>query len=383
MSSITPALTAESVPEQHAARAHVHMAPLDGVRGLAIILVLIGHLTDSVMSEFQIYFTGLGVGQLGWIGVDLFFVLSGFLITGILYDAKDGASYFKTFYARRALRIFPLYYTAIIVVFILAALFPILNLFGDGNPAWLLIYMTNFIGSEHGGDPFGVLTHFWSLAVEEHYYLFWPTIVFLLNRRALMAVAACAIVVAFIVRCMSINDAGEMTYAGYMWTFARMDALAAGSMIALAARGPGGIEALRKPAFYIAPLAAAAFIGLVIWRHAYYYTDPIVGTVGISVLWALFGSLLVLSLTWKPASTFTSHSTLRWFGKYSYGIYVWHPIIFILFVHTDWARSWRTGNLLIDMPMQFGIAAAVLGAVTLTSWHLMEKQFLKLKRHFE
>lgn len=385
MSSVTPALSAEApVERQPEARPHVHILPLDGVRGCAILLVLMGHLGDSISGEFGLSFPGFGATHLGWAGVDLFFVLSGFLITGILYDAKGRDGFFKTFYARRALRIFPLYYTAIIVTMILALLLPGLVSLGDQNSGWLFIYMTNFMAGASGSeDPFGVLTHFWSLAVEEHYYLVWPAIVFFFQRNTLMKIAIGAWVVAFIVRYLSIDETGHMTYFGYMTTFARMDALAAGSFVALAARGPGGIEALRKPALYIGSGALASFLFILIWRQTFYYSDPVLGTIGISTLWATFASLLVIALTWAPASSAASHPVLRWFGKYSYGMYVWHPIVIIIFCHTDWARSWRSGNALLDMTMQVGIAIAVLMAVTLLSWNFMEKQFLKMKRHFE
>lgn len=383
MSSITPALGAETVQTAPLpTRVHVHVAPLDGVRGMAILLVLIGHICESV-SEYGFYSRILQAGQLGWSGVDLFFVLSGFLITGILLDAKGREGYFKNFYARRALRIFPLYYTAILVVLAVSAIVPWMQLGPKENPLWLFIYMTNFKIAEFGADSFGVLDHFWSLAVEEHYYLVWPSVVFLLGRRALMWVAVAAMAIAFVVRVASIGPEGEMTYFGYMATFARMDALAAGSFIALAARGPNGIAGLARWAGPGVLVFGAAFVALVIWRSTPLYSDPYLGTIGLSLLWALFGCCLVLSLTWKPASAIASAPILRWFGKYSYGMYVWHPIVFILFMHTNWARSWRTGDPWLDMGIGLSLSLAGMFIVSLASWHLMEKRALRLKRYFE
>ncbi len=384
MSSVTQAglepsasvLTGNAPPKEH-----VHVLPLDGFRGMAILAVLIAHTSESIIGEFGATNPLLRVGQLGWMGVDIFFVLSGFLITGILYEAKEKAHYFKNFYARRALRIFPLYYLVLTLVLILAAVSPALAMSGAENPAWMWVYMTNFVVGMNGVGSFGALDHFWSLAVEEHYYLVWPAIVFFLNRRSLMVVAACALIVAFLLR-VSVTDLETgMQLSGYMFTPMRMDGLAAGSLIALAARGPEGIRGLMKPAAIVAPLALTAFAAIVVWRSTTTYHDAFIGTIGITLLWAGFGSVLVLSLTWPPLSALVSTAVLRWFGKYSYGLYVWHPLVIIPLMHSDWSRSLRGDNIVLgSLMMAFALALSV--GVALLSWNLCEKQFLKLKTKF-
>ena len=134
----------------------------------------------------------------GWVGVDLFFVLSGFLITSILYEAKQSDGYFKNFYMRRVLRIFPLYYGVLFVAF---AVVPLFHPYQTGfyktishNQIFLWTYLQNYVQLPWEG--WAGFTHFWSLAVEEQFYLVWPAVVFLLNRRALMGVSIGMVVTA-------------------------------------------------------------------------------------------------------------------------------------------------------------------------------------------
>lgn len=371
-----PVLAGTAPPKEH-----VHIPPLDGVRGVAILAVLASHTSETMIGEFGVANAFFKLGQLGWMGVDLFFVLSGFLITGILYEAKERAQYFKNFYARRALRIFPLYYFALTFVLIVSAVIPAFAMTGTANPAWMWPYLTNFVLGMNGAGSFGVLDHFWSLAVEEHFYLVWPAIVFFLSRRSLMIVAGCALIVVFLLR-VSVTDLETgMQMSGYVFTPMRMDGLAAGSLIALAARGPGGIGALLKPAAIVAPVALIMFASIVVWRSTSSYHDAFIGTIGLSLLWAAFGSMLVLSLTWRPMSGLMSTAVLRWFGKYSYGLYVWHPLIIIPLMHSDFSRSLRGDNVVLgSLMMAFALTLSI--GVAIASWNLFEKQFLKLKVRF-
>src|SRR5262245_10664845 len=160
-----------------------HIPALDGIRGIAILLVLLFH--------FGQYGHGLPypavfvdklfhrICQIGWVGVDLFFVLSGFLITGILYDSKGRNHYFRNFYVRRCLRILPLYYFSLILfLIVLPKLFPLHTGFRSlrQDSFWYWTYLSNVRVAYRGWDSFGVLDHFWSLAVEEQFYLLWPIV---------------------------------------------------------------------------------------------------------------------------------------------------------------------------------------------------------------
>ena len=175
-----------------ATRASTSRVPaLDGLRGIAVLLVLIHHFSGIPAAGLGVptgfYREWLRFATIGWAGVDLFFVLSGFLITSILYDAKGPAlAFFKNFYARRALRIFPVYYVLVVfMLFLLPWIIP-----GEeaasaklrDNQLWLWFYLRNIqsladfqslIGTGH------LVGHLWSLAVEEQFYLVWPMVVLL------------------------------------------------------------------------------------------------------------------------------------------------------------------------------------------------------------
>jgi len=186
---------------------------LDGVRGIAIAMVMLFHF-DFL---YHLHFTAADASLplldelvsktlgAGWSGVDLFFVLSGFLITGILYDAKGPARrFFGSFYARRALRIFPAYYG------FLALLVIALPLVGEPDPShriaaalpWYGSYLTNIREAIDPGIRGDVLFvgHIWSVAVEEQFYLLWPAFVFLFSRRTLLWVCAAGVVLALALR---------------------------------------------------------------------------------------------------------------------------------------------------------------------------------------
>jgi peptidoglycan/LPS O-acetylase OafA/YrhL len=364
-------------------RLHQHMPSLDGLRGVAILLVLVHHFSASMNAEFSVNQRFAAWAELGWTGVDLFFVLSGFLITGILYDSRHKPNFFKNFYARRALRIFPLYYTALVLVILMTPLLVRLELQGTANPAWISIYATNFVISWKGAGAFGVLDHFWSLAVEEHFYFVWPAVVFFLSRKKVMMVAVASFLIAPALRILTMDGGAELPVASYMATPMRMDSLAAGAFIAMLVRGPSGMKNLVRPAMILACMAFVVFFSMVLFRNSKSHQDLLIGTMGLSVLWVFFSSVLILALNWKPLESTMKLPVLRWFGKYSYGLYVWHPIIFMLIFHNDVARHIRLGDGPLPEFVSGALALTIMFAVTLLSWHLWEKQFLKFKHRFD
>jgi peptidoglycan/LPS O-acetylase OafA/YrhL len=360
-----------------------HLLALDGVRGLAILLVLIYHFTLGMSGSGLASRLCLKLTATGWCGVDLFFVLSGFLITGILIDAKESAHRFRNFYARRALRIFPLYYGILIFVFLFL---PLVAARPEGLAPledagiWLWGYGTNILASlRNAWFPLG---HFWSLAVEEHFYIFWPAVVLWCDRRTVLSICASMVFIALVARLWMVSSGAVL--AAYCLTVCRMDALAIGGFLALAAREPAAIETMVAHARKIILATATALVALAAWRLGLYLFDPAVQVIGYLLLDLLFAGL-ILHIVASPtrgfvASLLTSRP-LRWLGLYSYGIYVFNSIFLLLAEGSSLLPrlvSWFGSMTLAHLVYVALAASTTLGSAWL-SWHLLEKHFLKLK----
>ena len=198
----------------------------------------------------------------GSYGVELFFVLSGFLITGILYDTRNKPHYFRNFYMRRLLRIFPLYYGVLALVFFVAPLIPLLR--GPtldylvDRQAWAWLYAVNIYIAIQGDWSFSYLEHFWSLAIEEHFYFFWPLVVFLLARRprTLIAVSLAVSLCAMLSRLIG-SLVGLSWWTIYVLTPFRLDGLALGAFLAVTARQPGGLDRLARALPWVVAVQSA------------------------------------------------------------------------------------------------------------------------------
>lgn len=396
MSSISPI-------EPQSSRRHV--PALDGVRGLAIVLVLIKHFLPWGQWRFSLSAipTGEGMYQLitrlprcGWIGVDLFFVLSGFLITGILWDAKGTSHYFGRFYMRRFLRIFPLYYGVLIALLVIA---PRLVAFHSAEanfaldhqaPLWL--YTANWVTAWHGwvyGSGPMELNHFWSLCIEEQFYLFWPLAVFFCSRRALLALCGGAAVIAIALRSWLVFHGADWT-AIFVLTPCRFDTLAAGAALALAVRGPGGVAAILPGAKRALPICAALLAVMALSSPAFCLDQRDAGMqlIGYSLLAVFFASLLAVIIgapVGAASNRFWVHPVMRFLGKYSYGIYVFHGVVRPFF-----DRVFPLGTLqrILHGHLQGDIAYFILASacsicIAVVSFHLYERPFLSLKRFFE
>lgn len=363
------------------------IATLDGLRGIAILLVLVLHFTmyGGSLSAAGTDRLVERIARAGWIGVDLFFVLSGFLITGILYDAKGREGYFRSFYVRRLLRITPLYYGALVLFLgLLPVVWPahegLAGLRGEG--VWYWTYLINFRIAAEGWPHFGALGHFWSLAVEEQFYLLWPLAVFLLRRRPLMALCAACMALAVATR-LALHLAGHAP-AAFVLAPARLDALAAGALLALAVRGPAGLPAVARWAKPAAIAGAAGLLALFAWKGGLPAEDPAVSVAGQALLALGFAAVLALALEAEPGSRggrWLAAPVLVFFGRYSYGLYVLHhPLLFLK------PEGWSYDNLPLvlgsRLPGWLLFIAAGIGVsvvLALLSWHLWEKPFLDLK----
>jgi peptidoglycan/LPS O-acetylase OafA/YrhL len=364
---------------------HAHIPALDGIRGTAILLVLVHHVAQSTKFEFGLGGPFMVLLQAGWVGVDLFFVLSGFLITGILLQAKGQPHFFRNFYARRTLRIFPLYYGALAVVFFMrSATWPEPDIYGDGGQWWLWAYLTNVAIAFDGFGQFEPIDHFWSLAIEEQFYLVWPLVVWMTTARTLLKITVAVIVTALTLR-IGATLAGVSSDAVYVLTPFRADTLATGALLAVLAHQRGGASGLlpyRRTAALVFGAAAMCFVAIVALRGTVGHSDGWMQTLGLTAISALFGSLLVLTLTQSTLGRVFTLGGLRWFGKYSYGLYVWHPIAIIVVLHTQWGRELRGGDGPLQALAATSFAVLISLAIAYVSWHLYEKRLLRMKRHF-
>jgi peptidoglycan/LPS O-acetylase OafA/YrhL len=371
-----------------------HLPVLDGVRGLAVLMVLMFHFVGQMLPTNWVERTIVGVTKYGLLGVDLFFVLSGFLITGILYEAHNKPHYFRNFYMRRLLRIFPLYYGVLALVFIVAPLIPLLRGPTLGylldRQAWAWLYGVNVYLAGHEEWSFSYLNHFWSLSVEEHFYLFWPLVVFLLARRprALIAVSLAISLGAMLARVIGILM-GLSWWTTVVLTPFKLDGLALGAFLAVMARRPGGLDwlvrALPRVAAVVGGLLAVTFVWTVLGSRQGW---ELVGSVRAALFQMLLGCLLVWALIAPKRSTtsrFFCSRSMVFLGTYSYGLYVYHHFIaYYLTTHrTELELAHWLGSHGLAVALQATLGASVSLALAYLSYELFEKRFLSLKRLFE
>lgn len=358
-------------------------AALDGIRGLAVLMVMFFHFFQRQnFSAFRLGRSLIDISHLGQTGVDLFFVLSGFLITGILLDEKGSFGYFRNFYARRVLRIFPLYYFALTCwFFVLPAVFG-LSVTGIRDQLWGWFYASNIHGIVYPSSPLNVPGHFWSLAVEEHFYLVWPALIFMCSTRGIVraCVGCCflSLISRVVLERMGINP--------YYFTLCRLEPLVLGALLAILVRGEQGLRRITDfhPRRYLFTLL---FILAPLWIFFTGSSGAIVYNLKFMLTAMLYGLLIAAVI--DPVRPFAAgifgNPILRTFGKYSYGIYVWDGIV------NQFAARWtsqaiiirylhsQTATMVICMILQFSTSFVV----AYVSWNLFERQFLRLKRHFE
>jgi peptidoglycan/LPS O-acetylase OafA/YrhL len=394
-------LTPDSVPADGAAdgrglAAPFHVPALDGLRAIAFLLVFASH---SVPRSLPI----IGpVAASGWSGVDVFFTLSGFLVTYLLLreeainDASDQAGQpdgprfsLPRFWSRRTLRIWPLYFLALAVAFFLLPHLPSPWSLGPEagsashaalvetyqTPAWLFLFNWAVVGNGwHDTFSFGTL---WSISVEEQFYLLWPLVLWVTPRRHRLRATAAALVTAIAVRSI-LMAGGRGVEPVYVHTFLRADALLGGALLAQVVVARGGD--VPRPPKWLAPAAIAAFG----------YQASFGDITGLSGLAASLRFVLIdavaVALVWTCLAPglfqrVIAARPLTLLGRISYGLYVWHLAILngaaVLFAglrhgtHTGAYHAARVSTAL----------AVTIGLAWLT-FTFVERPFLKLKQRF-
>jgi peptidoglycan/LPS O-acetylase OafA/YrhL len=339
---------------RHIRREEIRYIPeLDGLRAFAIGAVLLVHCNFGfglpLLEQWRSW---------GWLGVDLFFVISGYLITSILLASKDRPNYYRNFYARRGLRIWPLYYLLIVFVFVLSPhMGPWFDQhinFADYKWQFYVFYVQNLVYNSLGSFCM-VIT--WSLCVEEQFYMVWPFVVRLFSRRGLMILLVVVVAAGTPFR-MLLHHLG--TSMGFFFTFTRLDPIAIGALVAL------------RPRWFKYTWVAAPWAYWLLHKGEFEF---------IYLALALtFGSAVAYTITHE--NRFLASRPMVYIGRISYGMYIWHPIVFSLYW---WTPLYR-------VPAHFGYTRGIYHTImqcalsipmASLSWKYIEKPILKLKRYFE
>jgi peptidoglycan/LPS O-acetylase OafA/YrhL len=354
-----------------------HIAELDAFRAFGVLIVMITHTWPE---DKQAAWTGL---QLSWILMDGFFVISGFLIAGILLDTRSRPAYFRTFYSRRALRILPLYYIVVVSLTVLG-FFSRTPGFREllenwGSPFWFWAYIGNIPTGLAGQFPFGLGESFvplWSLQVEEQFYLIFPVLVYCLRATTLKRVLWALAVLSVLTRIVVLALYPQNVYAQYVLLPCRMEGLAFGALIAIRLReGPWVIKKTRLNWLAASWFAVAIACGMI---AGFGCETPFNRTLGFLVS-SIAASRMVLWFIWNRNSRMTQ--ALRWkpvqyIGKISYGAYLLHePIQWLV---SSAARhlglKWFDhGVLIVPVVIVLTLIAAGL------SWRFIESPLMGLK----
>jgi peptidoglycan/LPS O-acetylase OafA/YrhL len=384
-----PAAVAPPAPSGLAER----IPELDGLRGIAISLVLIFHCITAVAAER--WPNPLAVvkhaTQLGWTGVDLFFVLSGFLIGGILLSARESPNYFRVFYFRRVCRIFPAYFAYLLFMFLCYRYFlpahsaVAVESFLPVMPWYSYVSFTQNIWMAArvtlGGTVIAIT---WSLAVEEQFYLTLPAIIRWISPRALPRLLVAGIITAPLLRLALLLDLKSRAQgAVYALLPCRMDSLLIGVLLALLLRRASFQEFISARSRWIWGLLAFLTLGMMYFNYLGEASPFPTASFGYTWIAIFYAAILVLALTQSASllARFLRNRWLRGLGVIAYGTYLIHVIVFTIVMtllrgHTN--IHWSFGDLAAAL---FSIALTI--SIAQTSWLVFEKRFVRWGRKLD
>jgi peptidoglycan/LPS O-acetylase OafA/YrhL len=341
---------------------------LDGVRAIAALMVMLFHFLGSVTTNNALILFLKKISIFGQTGVSLFFVLSGFLISRILISTKNEPKYFYKFYVKRILRIFPLYYFFLVLYFFVFPLLLNIPTTSIKDQLYYWFYIQN-VAMTFNLATNGPL-HFWSLAVEEHFYLFWPIVIYYFNDKKIVTSIFLLILFSIITRYLLAKNNIEVFY----FTFSRLDEILLGAFLAILEL-KGYLHKKNAYKFLLA-LLCVIIPTVLLWKLNNASGNPNVQVVKF-LLMALFyacsiGFILSTASTNNLLSKLMNINFLRYTGKISYGLYVYHPICFLVI-----ANFFKLG-----LVMNFTCSFALSYLISSISYHYFESKFLNLKIKF-
>jgi peptidoglycan/LPS O-acetylase OafA/YrhL len=382
---LQPTSMSSSNPEPaHPVSLPARLPILDGLRAIAILLV-VPHNLNLMVTAGGIAHVFIAALYRGWIGVQLFFVLSGFLITGILLDARNAPDYYRSFFVRRVLRIFPLYYATLLVLFVLLPAFGLLPASFKRDAMVelsLWAYFSDWYGAFHPGEA--SVSHFWSLAVEEQFYLLWP---FVIHRRSAEWVMRLCFAIAAAALALRVAMLLTGTPGVYTFLATRMDALALGGAAAAAFRVSSIASwTLSHPRILLGAGLFSLLAGGLISRG--YYTDAITLSVGFTFLAVAFALLVAAGAAADRLGAGGWLGALRWsflrrVAKYSYAMYVLSvPLHFLVGKPVLSTLGLEPSNSVVVGFTYIVVGTALSFLAAAASFHFFEVHFLNLKDRF-
>lgn len=354
----------------------VQYKQIDGLRFLAVSAVVFHHVCPSLISKFF---------PLGAFGVNLFFVISGFLITEILIKEKlhtiSNATIIKTFFIRRVLRIFPLYYLYVLICYLLVPEF------FEEYKIWLLTYTLNFWIALKNTLAFWYFTHLWSLALEEQFYIFWPFLIVFVPIKIMSRLFIIMVFIAIVIRGLNAHYMVGYELFNYTMLPTALDCFGIGSILAyLKEFRPQKLQAVLKHKHII-------LSGIILSIFTFHYGLPLFQQMTGRFLNALVSFYLVGIATTISFKGITKrvleNKALMYFGKISYGIYIYHLLIigsFGIYFNSFWDTLTLNGyqnEILLKQLFEFFYALILTIIAATLSFELIEKRFLNLRKYFE
>jgi len=366
-----------------------HIKVLDGIRGWAIIFVMLYHFTIPFQQSIglnSVDFIFAKFLQMGWVGVDLFFVMSGFLITNILLSTQSKPNYYKNFYVRRILRIFPLYYGMLLILLIvmpaISDSFASKTATMQANSFWFWTYLVNWKVASLGTFADFQSGYMWSLAVEEQFYIVWPLIVHLFRNNLIKASSVLLFTSLLLKIWLLFYGASGTTI--YTMTITHLDGLLLGSIFGSLYFHKKITSSLITQVGYFAVFASIGCVTLIITSGAFIFYSSLVGSIGVTFISIIFTYILLKAVRAEINTSLLTQPLVIKCGQLCYGLYLLHQPIAIL-VNEKLISSTSfvlNGSYIPTVILSSLICFVISLIVASVSYKLFELPLLKLKKYF-